>query len=166
MKNVVVNSSPIIGLSMIGQLELLWSLFDEIRITQEVYDEIMAGDKGTYGKKELKKAIDANHIEIYDIHDKDLLIKLTGKLHKGEVSVIIAGNELEYDFVILDEIAARNLAEVFSLTPLGVIGILQLAKRKKLIKSIKSYLDQLRTKGFRISKKIYFEVLSRNNEEI
>lgn len=34
MTKVVCNSSPIIGLSIIKKLELLWEIFDEVYITE------------------------------------------------------------------------------------------------------------------------------------
>ena len=35
MIRVVVNASPVIGLSKIGKLNLLWELFDEVYISEE-----------------------------------------------------------------------------------------------------------------------------------
>jgi len=41
MIRVVCNSSPIIGLSKIGKLDLLWTLFDEVMIPEAVFEEIV-----------------------------------------------------------------------------------------------------------------------------
>ncbi len=50
MIKAISNTSPIIGLSMIGQLELLWGLFD-IYIPQEVYNEVvLEGSENAIGK--------------------------------------------------------------------------------------------------------------------
>ena len=55
MTKVVCNSSPIIGLSIIKKLNLLWEIFYEVYITDEVYKEITVDDniKKT-GAKELQ----------------------------------------------------------------------------------------------------------------
>lgn len=45
MTKAVCNLSPIIGLSIIKKLDLLWELFDEIYITEEVYKEITIDEK-------------------------------------------------------------------------------------------------------------------------
>ncbi len=40
MSRVIVNASPVIGLSMIGKLYLLWRLFDEVYIPTAVINEL------------------------------------------------------------------------------------------------------------------------------
>lgn len=53
----ICNTSPIIGLSIIGHLELLWELFD-IYIPQEVYNEVVNdGSDRAIGKHELRNAV-------------------------------------------------------------------------------------------------------------
>ncbi|MGD9732601.1 MAG: DUF3368 domain-containing protein [Desulfamplus sp.] len=166
MGKVMVNSSPVIGLSMINQMELLWKLFDEVMVPEGVFNEIAASaGKNDYGKSELETAVKENKLRIYTVKDKVLVGKLIGKLHQGEVEVIVGGREESVDFVVIDEITARNLAEAFSLTPIGTVGILRLAKRERLIENIKYYLDELKKKNFRIADKIYFEILKKEGED-
>ena len=86
------------------------------------------------------------------------------QVDKGEVEVIVAGKEESVNFVVIDEITARNLAEAFSLNPIGTIGVLRLAKRAGLVDSIKPYLDELKLKKFRISDKIYYDILKSEGE--
>jgi len=165
MTTVVVNSSPIIGLSMINKINLLWQLFDQVYLTQAVFHEITNNASARFfGKDELLQAINNSVITIYTIQDNDLAKKLIGKLHLGEVETIIVAKELTADFVVIDDLAARNLSSLFSITSIGVIGILRLAKRKQLISEIKSYLEQLREMKFRISDKIMLEILKNENE--
>lgn len=166
MSKVMVNSSPVIGLSMINKMELLWKLFDEVMVPEGVFNEIAASaGKNDYGKSELETAVKENKLRIYTVKDKVLVSKLIGKLHQGEVEVIVGGREESVDFVVIDEITARNLAEAFSLTPIGTVGILRLAKRERLIYNIKYYLDELKKKKFRIADKIYFEILKKEGED-
>jgi len=40
MIKVMVNSSPIIALSMINQVDLLWKVFDEVLIPDGIFNEI------------------------------------------------------------------------------------------------------------------------------
>ena len=51
------------------------------------------------------------------------------------------------------------------LKPIGIIGILQLAKQLGKIDEIKAYLDILIQENYRISKKLYLEALKVASEE-
>lgn len=165
MNKVIVNSSPIIALSMIHQIELLWKLFDEVIVPEGVFNEIsVSAGKNNYGKTELEAALKEHKIRMYSVKDKALVSKLIGKLHRGEIEVIVGGREQHANFVIIDEITARNMADAFSLVPIGTVGILRLAKKQGIIEIIKSYLDELRRKSFRISDKIYYEILKKEKE--
>ena len=52
---IITNSTPIIGLSILGQLHLLADLFQQVYVPQAVYQEIVHSDSPRkYGKNELK----------------------------------------------------------------------------------------------------------------
>ncbi len=60
----ICNTSPIIGLYVIGQLELLWKLFD-IYIPQEVYNEVVnVASEQAIGKHELRNAVANGFIKL------------------------------------------------------------------------------------------------------
>ena len=162
MIKVIVNSSPIIGLAKIGKLNLLWELFDKIYVPVEVFKEVTI--KKDTVSREFKSAITDTKITIYTPKDKGFIKRLYGKLHTAELEVIIGGKELEVDFVVLDEIAARNLAIDLSLVPIGLIGILKFAKSVGLIPEMKKYLLNLKQYGFRISNFLLTKILSEENE--
>ena len=92
---------------------------------------------------------------------------LYGRLHFGELEVIVGAKELGIDFAIIDEHAARKMASEFLIDTIGVLGILSLAKTKGLINLVKPEMDdELISKGYRISDKLYNQILARNNEVI
>jgi predicted nucleic acid-binding protein len=164
-KAVVCNSSPIIALSIIKRLDLLWGIFDEIYITEAVYKEITIDEKADkIGAEELRYAIENNYIKIYSIKNKDLVEQLYGRLHRGELEVMIAAKELKIRRVIIDDRSARHFAETMLLKTIGIVGILLLAKDYKKIESVKAYLDLLIENGFRISLKLYNQVLNSAGE--
>lgn len=165
MKKVISNASPIIGLSMIGKLNLLWELFD-VYIARTVYDEITGSNQEGFGHKELKDAIEKGNIKIYEVKDKDIVNKLYGHLHKGEIETIIAAKELDITYVIIDEKSARSFAKSLLLKPLGVLGVLQRAKELDKINSIIPHLDILIKNGFRISDKLYKKLVEESGEEL
>jgi predicted nucleic acid-binding protein len=68
MNKIISNSSPIVGLSIIGELSLLRELFDEVLIPEAVYREIVIGNPGRgYGKKELQEAIERGEFKLYHV---------------------------------------------------------------------------------------------------
>lgn len=165
MIKAVCNSSPIIGLSIIKKLDLLWEIFDEVYITEEVYKEVTINEKiRKIGSKELIEAVKNNHIKIYGVKNKLLVEQLYGRLHRGELEVMVAAKELKIKRVIIDDRSARHFAETMLLRSIGLMGILLLAKEYKKIESVKEYLDILIEKGFRMSVKLYNQILKSAGE--
>jgi len=148
MKKAVINASPIISLCKIGVENILFELFEKVFITDEVIGEI-----------DSKPGRMSNFIKDSIVAKKSMIDDLYGKMHKGELSVVIAGLELQADYVIIDEIAARNFAESLSLNPIGTIGLLRIAKKKGLIQSVKPFLMELREKGMWLSKQIIEKII-------
>lgn len=150
---------------MINKLYLLWELFDLVYISEAVYHEITnTEDENDYGRQEVKSAVEEGKIKLYKIEDEVLVRKMLGRMHMGEVETIVGGNELDIDFVLIDERSARNGAKHFLLTPIGTLGILRIAKKEGKIEKIKPIVDVLIEKGYRISEKIYEDFLNKENE--
>ncbi len=165
MIRVVCNASPIIGLSKIGYLYILYEMY-EVFIPNEVYNEILSGEEGSdVGKEELIEAVKNDRIKIYEVKDKELVDKLYGHLHRGEIETVIAAREMDIEYVIIDERSARSFARSFNLNPIGILGILQRAKDLDKIDSLKSLLDGLIAKNFRISEKLYSQLLESAGEK-
>jgi len=88
------------------------------------------------------------------------------ELDNGEAEAIALAIEKNAKLVLLDELAARNIAQFHSINFIGTIGCLVLVKRRGYIDSIKSLLDLIQTEGhFWISKKLYKRILIENNEQ-
>lgn len=166
MIKIVCNSSPIIGLCIIKKLNLLWELFNEVYITEEVYREIVQNNElRHYGEQELINAVKDNKIIVYKVKNSELVEAMIGRLHRGELEVIQAARELGISRVIIDDRPARNRAKDMLLKPIGIIGVLQLAKKLEKIEEVKSYLDTLIQEDYRISKRLYLEALKMADEE-
>lgn len=162
--SVVSNATPLIALISLNQLDLLNMLFDKIYIPKQVYEEVVGPDENRIGLKELKKKIQEGEILIYDIRDFKFVEMMLGRLHRGELSVMVAAKELGINYVLMDDASARKTAESFSLAPIGTVGIFKLAKVKRLIPEIKPLLDKLIENNFRISLKLYNDILKDVNE--
>lgn len=165
MIKVLCNASPIIGLSEIGYLNLLYEMFD-VYIPREVYNEILSGEEGNdTGKEELIDAVEKNMIKVYEVKDKELVAKLYGHLHRGEIETVIAAREMDVDYVIIDERSARSFAKSFFLRPIGTLGVLARAKELGKIEKLKPLLDCLVESGFRVSEKLYLQLLKSAGEK-
>lgn len=156
---VICNSSPIIGLASLELLHLLWALFDQVIVTEAVYTEVVTQGRNRLGKEELETAVKHGYIKRYSVIEGLFIDRFIGKLHRGELEVMVAAKELNAQYILIDDKAARVLAEAMLLEPTGLVGFLKLAKLNGKIGSLKDCLDRLIEKNYRISKKLYNEVL-------
>ena len=162
--SVVSNATPIIELAFLGKLDLLNKLFEKVYTTKQVYKEVTAGSNKKIGNTELNECIKQGSILLYDIINPQFIDLMYGRLHKGELSVIIAAKELELDYVLMDDASGRKMAEETNLIPIGTLGILKLAKIQGYLPKIKPFMDKLIENNFRISLKLYNEILKDVNE--
>ncbi|EHQ88431.1 hypothetical protein [Desulfosporosinus youngiae] len=74
MIRVVCNSSPIIGLSTIGKLDLLWTLFDDVMIPEAVFEEIVYGNLVRYTSAiELEKAVLEQKVFVFRVENQSMV---------------------------------------------------------------------------------------------
>ncbi len=163
---VICNTSPIIGLISIDRLSLLWELFDEIIIPQAVYDELCADSIRHQSEIEtIQRCVEIGQFSVYRVQNETAVKQLYGKLHFGELEVIVGAKELNIPLAVIDERAARKMASTFLIDTIGILGILTLAKQRGLIPHIKPEIDKLRMSGYRIGEAIYRQILNQNGED-
>ena len=156
MRKVIVNSTPLIVLCNIGELDILRSIYGVITIPKAVYDEVTA--KEDTACSILKDRPEWIHIEELPDESKKRMYK--AKLHDGEVEVMILAQESDDDsLVIIDDDAAKKTARFLDITAIGTLGVLIKAKQLGIIGEIKPLLDRLQKKGFYISEKLYKDIL-------
>ena len=151
MLKVVVNSTPIIALAEIGQLDILKRVYGEIVIPVAVHGEITIKDK------QLLDGCDWIHIKtITNNTAKELF---SSALHDGEVEVMLLAKELNADLVIIDDGLARRHAKRLGFRITGTVGVLLRAKNIGMINEVAPILDSLIQNDFYISDNVYREVL-------
>ena len=101
---IVINARPLIVLSKIGRLYLLNKMFSKIYIPSAVLDEINA-----VNKKDKKVDLVQIAFEKMIVTNKIAVHGLIGRLHKGQVEVIVGALENGIKKVVLDESAAKAL---------------------------------------------------------
>ncbi len=154
---VVSDSSPIISLSMIGQLELLRELYQEIILPQAVYQEIVEEGRHRPGFSEV---LEADWIITRSISSESLSKVLALNLGKGEAEAITLASDVHAELLLMDERKGRRVAFKLGIDVVGILGVLVEAKHKSLITLIKPMLDELlHEAGFRMSQTLYDKVL-------
>lgn len=159
---VIADSSVLISLSAINQLELLRKRFSEVTIPQAVQEEVVIEGNGQPGSQEVQSS---DWIKVQEVKDRSLIQLLEVELDGGESEVIALGYEVNADLVLLDEKDARLRAKRLGLKVLGTIGILIWAKKTGHISSLQEQLNALRDDaGFRISTELYQQALKSVSE--
>ncbi len=143
MRKVVTNTTPLIALADIGQLELLHQLYGEILIPGAVMDEI---------KSEPAKTLVTNApwIKKSNIGGAERRNLFKARLHSGEIEVILLAEDEKANLVIIDDNSAKKTAKYLGLNVTGTLGVLLKAKKEGLIKELKPLMDMLDDDGFYI----------------
>jgi hypothetical protein len=152
---VVANTTPIIALALIGQLNLLGQLYGEVLIPPAVEDEILRGGASGVGVTASREATFIRTIRLSDPSRADLL----SDLDRGEAEVITLSQEVNADLVVIDERLARQHAKRLGLKLTGTLGILLEAKRKGHVAAVKPLIEQLVQRGIRLSDAVVAEAL-------
>lgn len=156
---VVSDTSPLLNLALINELELLETQFASLTIPQAVWKELMAGDDEMNRLRELNQH---GFLTLVEVTRNDLFIEIATELDLGETAAITYAIESEADLVLIDERDGRRVARRHGLTVTGVIGILLKAADAGDVE-LRDGLDRLRQAGFWISDELYAEALARND---
>lgn len=154
---IVSDTSPLINLAIIGQLDLLPTLFQQIIIPKAVFDEIVANDAALPGAKEIQHA---PWVEVRTPQDQSLVTSLLEELDPGESEAIALALEIGADLLLMDEYLGRKAALSHGIRPLGILGILLEAKKKGLVSRVQPLMDALiQEAGFYVHAQLYRDVL-------
>ena len=148
--NVVVNATPLIALALVGQLSLLREMFDAVIVPRAVYEEVVIDGYGQPGSAELAQA---SWIQVVSPARAVTLEPMLLGLDSGELSVLLLAQEIQPDWVIIDERLARRVAQAMGLPVKGTLGILLAAVWAGLLtrQTALDALEQLLSAGIRIS---------------
>lgn len=158
---VIVNSTPIISLALINQLELLQHLYGEVLIPPAVHADVLAGGSKRIGIAPLLQAKWVRQQPLHDPRRADLL----SDLDRGEAEVIALAQEINADLVIIDERLGRRHAQRLGLILTGTLGVLLKAKEQQLVVEIKPLIEQLLRGGIRLGDTVIAEALKLAGEE-
>ena len=141
MHNAIISdTSCLIVLTNINELDLLHRLYDRVITTSEVAAE--------YG------ALLPDWFQILNATDRDYQKNLERELDRGEASAITLALELRDTTIILDDYKARKVATRLGLDITGTLGVIIKAKKNGVIPSIKPVLVKLKATNFRLHEEL------------
>lgn len=150
---MISNSTPIICLAKINQLELLKKLFNKIIIPEVVKDEILV--EGKPGFSIISNAIEKGWILVENPKNN-----YDFGIGKGENAAINLAKEKQ-DTLIIDDSYAIKIANSFNIDNFRTTKIIFLALKKNLInkKEAKSFIHKLVQNGYYIKQEIYSKII-------
>lgn len=149
-KTIISDTSCLIILTNIGELDLLEKLYGQIITTVEVADE--------FGEPL------PDWFKIQSPTDKFRQKILELQIDRGEASAIALALEISDSLVILDDQKARKVANRLGVEITGTIGVIVKAKLRGIIESIKPLLAKIRKTDFRLSDEIERQALKEAGE--
>jgi predicted nucleic acid-binding protein len=153
----------LINFAEIGRMDLLQQLFGEIVIPTAVADELRLKSKRF---SRAATVCDLPFVRVQSAKNQELVDTLHHEIHKGEAECIALALEQSSAVLILDDLAARMVAQQRGLPMIGTIGCLQVAKRDGLISQIAPLLRDVRNKArFWLSPRLIERVLEDAHED-
>jgi predicted nucleic acid-binding protein len=151
---IVCDSSPLIALAICDKLDLLDTLFHEVVVPEQVYNEINAG-----GKPDQSKMAGWAQGKVEKAKNRQLFQAINLTLDAGESEAIALYWEKSADYLLIDEHRGRRIAAQNGITVIGTLGILLRAKEAGLLNAIKPLLDLLSGSPIHISDSLYRKAL-------
>ena len=135
---VVADSSALIALATCDGLDVILRVYDDVKVPEAVYAEIVAPEKpqsdplGLFLKERVMKV------------DTARWVFAAGGLGRGEIEAMALYKELSADALLIDDRRARIIAEHNQINCVGALGLLLLAKQAGKIKEVTPYVQRLR----------------------
>jgi len=150
MKIIIADSSTLITLLDTKNFALLFKLFEEIIISQEVYHEI------TYQhhyQEQLTPYLDSKQLQLQSAEQKEMYEMLIKRLDKGESESIVLAKSLNLPLII-DERKGRKIAKELHIPIIGLIGILLKLIEKNIVTKDEAIkiVHEVEANDFRLSK--------------
>jgi uncharacterized protein len=157
---IVADSSPLIGLAKIGQLDLLPLLARRIMVPPAVWKEVVGPGMEISGAWEVAQR---KWIEIV-APEPATVAPLLILLGEGEAEAIALAQRETSAVLLMDDLRARKIAARLNLRRMGTVALLGQAKHAGLVEKLKSLLDALLGCGIYIRKELIEAALKEAGE--
>lgn len=159
---VVSNTTPLIGLASIQRFDVLRQLFGKIHIPQAVYAEAVTHGRAEGGAKREVSA--ADWILTDNVRNRTAVNRLLGELDDGEAETIVLAQELDANWVLMDERKGRRKLQALGIKHIGTLGLLLQAKHVGILTVIRPGIEGLRQQGFSVSQSVIDAILQQAAE--
>lgn len=158
---IITDSSPLIALAIIDQLELLPQLYLTVLVPPAVWDEVTIQGAGLPGARAVQEA---SWLTL-QAPDPKIVEPLSILVDRGEAEAIALAQSMPDSIVLLDDAQARRVAKRLDVKRIGTLGLLRRAKKASLITAIKPCIEQLQTHGIYINRKLIEAILQDVGED-
>ena len=141
---VVADSSPLVALVNIKQVEILPRLFGTVLIPPEVHSELLSP------RRPPTVRAFAAHLPLWlEVRTPQVVEAIPG-LHLGEQAALSLAAETKADLILMDEKAGRRIAAERRLPVAGTVGVLERAAEQQLL-NLREVFDLLKNTDFWVS---------------
>jgi predicted nucleic acid-binding protein len=155
---IVFNSSPLIFLSSWGFLDLFLTTSSQFLLPESVKQEIST--KQDQSSQYINRLIGENTWLLQKVQLVSLANRLNERLGIGESEAITLGVELQPDYIILDDFAARKEAIRLGLNVKGTLAVIRKLQLdgKINISDLDILYQQIREVNFRVKWEIFASI--------
>jgi predicted nucleic acid-binding protein len=156
---VIADSAPINYLVLIGETELLSTLYGGVVIPTAVLTELRS--RGAPAPVREWVSHPPSWLRVERVAPA-LLAETTLDLDPGEREAIALARELQAELVVIDDRAGRREARRWHLTVTGTLGVLRTAASRGLVQ-FREVLDRLQQTNFYISAELLQQLLDEDD---
>lgn len=157
MKIVIADTGALISLGHVDLIELIPKVFGEFYIAEAVWEELLNYDNPNFEIPSLNIL----KSKVVPIKSKNYLSVV---MDYGESESVILYEEMQADYLLIDDNKARKTAESLDVNCIGSVGLLIMAKRKGLVKAVRPIFQKWLSLGRYFSKALLNDILAKEGE--
>jgi len=152
---IIADSSPLISLAIIDQLNLLIKLYERVIVPPAVWNEV------TVKGRDMPGAFAVSQVTWFEIEtpEPQILQPLSILIDPGESEAIALAQKISNSIVLLDDSRARRIAERFDVPRIGTLGILRRAKINGMIDKIRPHIEYLKANNIYMAENLVNAIL-------
>lgn len=156
---VISDAGPIFSLALIDCLNILSELFGDVYIPNAVWEEL-SKDKTSQYYQQITTFFKDRVKPISGFNELSFIMDY------GESESVTLYRELNANFLLIDDKKARTIAEALNIHCIGTLGVLIIAKERRLIDQLRPFFKMFLANKRYYSLKLLNMILINQQEEI